>query len=80
MTYTKAVAMRTAQLLIERGYSKYAFRRMIGMSKSTFDDIMLEKTKDIRMSTVEIIASGFGMTIEQFCGHKLFGEKLGGDK
>jgi len=66
LTLTQAVAKRTEALLKENNISKYKLRKETCLDKSTLQSIFKHKTKDIRLSTILLIANFFNMSISEF--------------
>lgn len=72
MTFVKAVAKRLNDLIISNNMSQYRFVKNSGMEKTTFQNIIKEKTSDIKLSTIHIIASTFNITLKEFFDDKVF--------
>lgn len=72
MILQKAVGMRISELLIDRKSSRYALCKKICMSEQTLKHIIDERNKDIKLSTVALIAYGFDMSLEEFFNSPLF--------
>ncbi len=72
MTFTTAVAKRLSNLIIEHKISQYRFVKNSGMEMTTFQNIIKEKTSDIKLSTINIIASTFNITLKEFFNDKVF--------
>ncbi len=66
MDMVQAVAKRTIELLNKTGKSQYRLIKETCLEKSTIQSIFKHKTKDIRLSTVFLIAQSFGMTLTEF--------------
>lgn len=66
MTFAEAVTKRTKELLFKNGISQYRLIKDTCLDKNTVRYIFKNKTKDIRMSTVYLIAKFFNMTISEF--------------
>ena len=75
MSFSKAVAMRTMQLLMNRDMSQYKLLKKTGLSQSTWQNIIKEKQTDIKLSTVSLLASAFDMTLKDFFDDKIFERK-----
>ena len=65
-TLTQAVAKRAEELLKKNNLSKYKLGKDTCLDKTTLQAIFKHKTKDIRLSTVLLIANFFNMTISEF--------------
>ena len=72
MTTVKAVALRVANLLIERKMSRYQLCRKIAMPEMTLKHILNEDNKRIYLDTIILLAEGFDMTLQQFLNCDLF--------
>jgi len=66
MTFAEAVAKRTQDLLKEKGVSQYRLIKDTCLDKTTIQAIFKKKTKDVKLSTVFVIAEFFGMEIWEF--------------
>lgn len=72
MTLADAVAKRTTDLLKLNNMSQYRLGKITCLEKSTIQAIMKGKTKDIKLSTVFLIADAFNMTISEFTNTEYF--------
>lgn len=72
MKLQKAVALRISELLIKNNLSRYALCKKICMSEQTLKHIIDERNKDIKLSTVDLIAQGFNLTLEEFFAGETF--------
>lgn len=72
MKLSKAVALRITNLLLKNDMSQYRLIKNTGIAPSTIQDIMKEKTSDVRLSTIAIVAEGLGVTLKEFFNDKLF--------
>lgn len=66
ITLTQAVAKRTEELLKKNKLSKYKLGKVTCLDKTTLQSIFKHKTKDIRLSTVLLIANFFSMSLSEF--------------
>ncbi len=71
----RAVALRITQLLKEKNITQYRLAINSGLNHSTIKNIINETVKDNMLSTVILIADGFGMTVSQFLDSPLFLEE-----
>lgn len=71
----RAVALRVSQLLREKNITQYRLAMNSGLTHSTLKNIIHETVKDNLLSTVILIASGFGMTVSEFLNSPLFLEE-----
>ena len=72
MTVNDAVAKRITQLLIERKMTQYRLEQQSGIQHGHMQWIMSGKSKTVTLSTVMMIANGFGMTVQEFLCEELF--------
>lgn len=72
MTIVTAVAIRVANLLIDRKMTRYQLCRKIAMPEMTLKHILNEDNKRIYFDTVILLAEGFDMTIQEFLNCELF--------
>lgn len=72
MNLAQAVAKRTSELLKEHNMSQYRLIKETCLDKTTIQSIMKGKTKDIKLSTISLIADVFNMTISEFTNVEYF--------
>ena len=72
MTFAEAVAKRTKELLIEKKMTMYRLIKITCLDKTTIQGIMKAKNKDLKLSTLFLIADAFGMTISEFTDKPYF--------
>ena len=72
MTVNKAVAMRVSQLLNEHGITKYRLEQNSGLSHGRLGCIMKEMNKTVTLSTVMLLAQGFGVSLIEFLDSPFF--------
>ena len=72
MNMAQATAKRVGELLIKYDISQYELRKRTCLSEKTLIRLLHNRTKDINSSTVFLIASAFGLKIEQFYASPLF--------
>ena len=72
MKLQRAVALRISNLLIKNNMSRYALCKKIVMPEQTLKNIIDERNKDIKLSTIAKIAEGFNLSIEEFFKDSLF--------
>ena len=75
MKLQRAVALRISNLLIKNKMSRYALCQKIAMPEQTLKNIIDERNKDIKLSTIAKIADGFGLTIDEFFVDSLFNKE-----
>ncbi|WP_223643449.1 helix-turn-helix domain-containing protein [Planococcus sp. 4-30] len=74
MQIDEAVTNRIQQLLKERGWTPNELIKRSGINQSTISEIMAGRSKFPRISTIQKIAHGFGMTLSEFFDHDMFEE------
>ena len=72
MTVNDAVAKRITQLLAEKKMSQYRLEQQSGIQHGHMQWIMSGKSKTVTLSTVIMLANGFGMTVIEFLNNDLF--------
>ena len=72
MTYANAIAKRTKELLYKRNISQYRLVKDTGLDKSTVQSIFKGKTKDVKFSTIHLIAEFFDMSVIEFLNDEAF--------
>ena len=66
MNLAEAVAKRTKELLVAKNMSQYRLIKTTCLERTSIQMILKNKTKDIKLSTVFLIADAFGMTLSEF--------------
>lgn len=72
MTVNDAVAKRIVGLLTEKKMTQYRLEQLSGIQHGHMQWIMSGKSKTVTLSTVLLLANGFGMTVLDFLDHELF--------
>ena len=72
MTVNDAVAKRITQLLAEKKMTQYRLEQQSGIQHGHMQWIMSGKSKTVTLSTVMMIANGFGMTVIEFLNNDIF--------
>lgn len=72
MTVNDAVAKRTADLLRKHGISQYRLEQLSGIQHGSMQCIMNGRNKTVTLSTVMMIARGFGMSADEFLNDEIF--------
>ncbi len=72
MTLAEAVSKRTQSLLIRHNMTQYRLVKLTNLDKSTLQTIFKGKTKDVRLSTVSLIAHALGMELYEFFNDEMF--------
>jgi len=67
-----AVVKRINDLLVQKEMTLYRLERNADILHGTMSSIMRGKTKTIALSTVILIARGFGMSLQEFLSDPLF--------
>lgn len=75
MNLAQAVAKRTHELLIKTGKSQYKLIKETCLDKTTIQSLFKNKTKDIKLSTVYLIAESFNMTLFEFMNSNYFNKE-----
>ena len=73
MTVNDAVVRRITALLKEKGISQYRLEQASGIQHGSMQCIMNGRNKTVTLSTVILIARGFGMTLSEFLDDEIFG-------
>lgn len=77
MTVNDAVAKRISKLLHEKGMSQYRLEQESGIQHGSMQCIMNGRNKTVTLSTVILLAKGFGMPLTAFLDDDIFrAEKL----
>lgn len=66
MTVNDAVAKRVVNLLAEKNMTQYRLEQNSGIQHGHMQWIMSGKSKTVTLSTVMMLANGFGMTVLEF--------------
>ena len=72
MTVNDAVAKRITQLLAEKKMTQYRLEQQSGIQHGHMQWIMSGKSKTVTLSTVMMLANGFGMTVVEFLNDDMF--------
>lgn len=72
MTVNDAVAKRISQLLAEKKMTQYRLEQLSGIQHGHMQWILGGKSKTVTLSTVMMIAHGFGMTVLEFLDNDIF--------
>ena len=72
MTVNDAVATRILQLLTQKNMTQYRLEQQSGIQHGHMQGILNRKSKTVTLSTVMMIANGFGMTVLEFLDDDLF--------
>lgn len=72
MTVNDAVAKRVSALLKEKGISQYKLEQESGIQHGSMQCIMNGRNKTVTLSTVMMIAKGFGISLVEFLDDEVF--------
>ena len=72
LTVNDAVAKRISKLLREKGISQYRLEQESGIQHGSMQCIMNGRNKTVTLSTVIMIARGFGMSLVEFLDDTVF--------
>ena len=72
MTLNDAVATRISKLLKEKEMSQYRLEKQSGIQHGSMQCIMNGRNRTVTLSTVFMLAKGFGMTFDQFLDDEIF--------
>ena len=72
MTVNDAVAKRITQLLADKKMTQYRLEQQSGIQHGHMQWIMSGKSKTVTLSTVMMLANGFGMTVIEFLNDDIF--------
>ena len=72
MTVNNAVATRILKLLREKNMSQYRLEQASGIQHGSMQCIMNGRNKTVTLSTVIMIARGFGMPLTEFLNDEIF--------
>ena len=75
MTFKEAVVKRAKELMIKNKVTQYKLIKETCLDRTTIQTIFKNKTKDVRLSTVFLIADVFGMTISEFTNVSYFSKQ-----
>ncbi len=72
MTLAKATALRLNELLTQKKISQYKLIKLTCLDKTTIQAIFKDKTKDVKLSTIYLIAEALEITIPEFFNSPYF--------
>ena len=72
LTVNNAVAMRISKLLKEKDISQYRLEQNSGIQHGSMQCIMNGRNKTVTLSTIMLIAKGFGMSVTEFLNDEIF--------
>ena len=72
LTVNDAVAARVAELLKKKSMSQYRLEQESGIQHGSMQCIMNGRNKTVTLSTVILLAKGFGMPLTDFLNDEIF--------
>ncbi len=72
MTVNDAVAKRISELLTEKDITQYRLEQVSGIQHGSMQCIMNGRNKTVTLSTVMMLARGFGITLVEFLDSDIF--------
>ena len=72
MTVNNAVAKRISALLKEKNISQYRLEQNSGIQHGSMQCIMNSRNKTVTLTTVMMLAKGFGITLTEFLDDPVF--------
>ena len=72
MTVNNAVARRVSALLKKKNMSQYRLEQESGIQHGSMQCIMNGRNKTVTLSTVIMLARGFGMSLTEFLNDEVF--------
>ena len=72
LTVNDAVAKRIIGLLAEKKMTQYRLEQLSGIQHGHMQWILSGKSKTVTLSTVLLLANGFGMTVLEFLDNDMF--------
>lgn len=72
MRYPEAVAKRTKDLLFKNNISQYRLIKETCLTKTAIQKMFKNKTKDVKLSTIRVIADFFNMSLKEFFDDEMF--------
>ena len=72
LTVNDAVAKRISKLLKEKDMSQYRLEQESGIQHGSMQCIMNGRNKTVTLSTVILLARGFGMSLTEFLEDEIF--------
>lgn len=76
MTITEVIALKIINYCNQEDISFNEFSLRCGLTQSTIQNIVTNKSKNIKINTLSCIAKGMNMNLKNFYQDKLFEEKL----
>ena len=74
MFCSKAVGKRIQELLFEKQMTQYRLAKITCLNDKTLSDLIKGKTRDVKLSTIILVSSALGVSLEEFFRSPLFKE------
>lgn len=75
MNLGNATGKRIKELLFEKNMTQYKLQKITCLNEKTLRDLINGKTKDVKLSTIFLIANAFEMSISEFVSSPLFDQE-----
>ena len=75
MNLGDATGKRIKELLFEKNMTQYKLQKITCLNEKTLRDLTNGKTKDVKLSTIFLIANAFEMSISEFVSSPLFDQE-----
>lgn len=75
MNLGDATGKRIKELLFENNMTQYKLQKITCLNEKTLRDLINGKTKDVKLSTIFLIANAFEMSISEFVSSPLFDQE-----
>lgn len=74
MTIIEAVSRRMSDVMEEKGFTPYLIHKQGGVAKSTISQVLNGTRKNIKITTIQEMASTMGLTLDEFFADPIFKE------
>lgn len=74
MTIIEAVSRRMYDVMEEKGYTPYKMYKEGGVPKATISQVLNGTRKNVKITTIQEMASTMGMTLDEFFNDPIFKE------
>ncbi len=75
MNLGDATGKRIKELLFKKNMTQYKLQKITCLNEKTLRDLINGKTKDVKLSTIFLIANAFEMSISEFVSSPLFDQE-----
>lgn len=72
MKLAETVGVRTKELLFKNNITQYRLTKLTCLNEKTISDILHARTAGIKFSTIYLISSAFGISIQEFLNSEIF--------